>query len=485
MRHPHKQKQKKTATGRPKEKPLVTLDVVQVNGRHRVILPEARLYAGSVEKKAEITQAPFPREEEMGWKWAPWGANDRFPTEIRQKLQKLGTPTAAVYKLIARMYGRGLAYYRNSDLANGEGMVKRAYIPEVERWMRNNRLHTRWLVPQFADYRYYMQCFGEMVLNKRRDFVTGLYHKSAEFCRLARQDKATLDIPSLFYSPDFAVGLQPSPEGERIAEVPLLPWYDEEAWLARLKGHKFAYHSLFQTPGVTYYARPFWVGLFRKNGWVDVSTNAPEIINAMMRNQVSIVYQILIPESYFQVRYQDWETYTDAARNKIMDATVDTFNSAISGTENVYRSLVNYFKQDPMSGADIGKPEIIPIDDKIKKDAWIPNSAFADGQIVQALGLHPSQVGINSDGKMGGAGSGSDQRESFNTSIHDNTLEQDIILEQPNWAARFNATAGRPWSTDIVNPDWDITFFIDHEEHTTSNLQESGVDKKETSIGVE
>jgi uncharacterized protein (DUF39 family) len=75
-------------------------------------------------------------------------------------------------------------------------------------------------------------------------------------------------------------------------------------------------------------------------------------------------------------------------------------------------------------------------------------------------------MGLAPEGGKMGAGSGSDQRESYNTGISLNTIEQDILLEPLNWIATFNAQ---------TNPDWDVTFYIDHTMHTTTNNIETGL----------
>jgi hypothetical protein len=138
-------------------------------------------------------------------------------------------------------------------------------------------------------------------------------------------------------------------------------------------------------------------------------------------------------------------------------------------------SVATVFKQNEISGAPIGKIEIISIDDKLKKDAWVPTSEIADAQIVQGFGVHPSQVGLAPQGGKMGAGSGSDQRETYNLGISLNNIEQQQILEPLNWLARYNAR---------YNADWDVTFFIDHTHHTTTNDQESGLKPSETTLEI-
>lgn len=330
----------------------IVLDVFQdQEGNYRTMLPEARFVGGS--HKADASIAPMPEEEHEGVDWAPWGENDCFPTDVRKKIEQVPMANTTVYKLIAMMYGNGLAYYRNGELKDGETKIKRAFIPEIESWLKKNKINSKWLMPQFADYRYYMNCFSEMVLNKKRDFITGLFHKQAEYCRLEKQNGRNLKIEGLYYSADFIHGHQPGKK--RRIRIPLYDWHDEEQFFKKLKKFKFAYHSRFETPGVTYYARPFWVGLFRDKGWIEASISVPEIVNSMMKNQVILKYQILIPESYFQIRYQDWDTYSDEQRNTHIDKLIKEINDTLSGTKNAYKSITTVFRNLHMMGSLLEK----------------------------------------------------------------------------------------------------------------------------------
>lgn len=451
------------------------LHIIEQHGELTAILPDVKVRAQdymepATDRAAYPTMAPLPDDETIGYRWAPWGHDDCLPTLIREKIYSVPMAARAIYQLTQMMYGNGIAYFRNSELEDGP-KVSRAFIPQVEQFLRLNRIATKFLPGQIIDYRFYMNAFSEVIFNKRRDLITGIYHKSAEFCRLSTQDQQTLRINWMYYSPEFAEGR--GPQNDKIKKVQLFQWEDQERFLAGLTGHKFAWHSRFETPGATYYARPFWLGLFRKDGWLDVSARVPEIVNAMMNNQIRLKYHVLIPESYFEIRYPEWHTYTYEQKNKVIDSLINKINSTLSGTKNAFQSISTVFRQD-ISGNDMGKIEIIAVDDKIKDNAWVPSSDRADAQIVQSLGLHPSQVGLAPEGGKMGAGSGSDQRESFNTGITLNTIDQAVILEPLNWIAAFNA------QTDPAN--WDITFFIDHTFHTTTNNAEDGMKPSDTTI---
>lgn len=464
----------------------IVLDVVkdQKTGKARALLPEAKVfgvgkyntsYSPPSANGDENTLVLIPREDTDGWRWANWGTHDKQPTDIRTKIMQSPMASSTVYKLIRMAYGNGIAYYKNSDLANNDGKVKRAYIPEIESWLKKNRIATKYFVPQLADFRFNMNTFSELIMNKRRDFITGLYHKSAEFSRLSIQNQETLMIDWLYYSSHFPTN---QASADNMKRIKLLPWWNTMEFIEQHSStYKFAWHGRFETPGVKYYARPYWLGLFRKNGWLDASIAVPEIVNAMMRNQVVLMYQILIPESYFEIRHRDWNTgYTDDEKGEIIDALITKINEELSGTDNSYKSISTVFKQHESTGAAEGKIEIIPIDEKVKKDSWVPTSDVADAQVVQGFGLHPSQMGLGNGGKGMGAGSGSDQREGYNTEISTNTIEQDVLLEALNFVAQFNSQA---------YPEWDVTFFVDHTFHTTTNNQESGLQPSETSITIE
>lgn len=448
------------------------LNVVEQNGQLRAELPHSVTHTNPQQRDATLT--PFPRETRNGYAWAWWGDDDQMPTKMRCKLLKVPMGGEAVRRRVAMMYGNGLAYYRNSDLADGETKVKRAYIPKIEAWLQKNHIPHKWLIPQMSDYAIFINTFSEFILNNRGDQVTGLYHKSAEFCRLSQQNQRTLDVDFLLYTADFAT-FEANANSNRTQFIPFLPWYDEEAFFNRLSGRRFAYHSCFETPGRIYYAMPWWYGLFRDNGWLDVSIGVPEVVHGMIHNQIRLKYQILIPESYFEIRYPEWQNYDGDRRRDLINKYVDNLNLELQNTEDAYISVTTVFRQD-MQGRDMGKVEIVAIDDKVKKDSWVPSSEAADAKIVQGLGLHPSQVGLAPQGGKMGAGSGSDQRESFNTQITINTIDQDIVLEPLNFVARYNSK---------VDPDWDVTFFIDQTFHTTTNLKEDGMAPSPTTIQVE
>ena len=315
-------------SSRNMEGKYIEAHIVEDQGELKCILPEASFYEVSMNagpsafRRPKVDSTPhatigiLPDEETSGYNWAPWGQDDCLPTTIREKLYSVPMASRAIYQLVQMMYGNGIAYYHNSELKDGP-KVARAYTPKIEAFLKKNRIATNWLPAQLTDYRFYMNCFSEMVFNPQRTQITNIYHKKSEFSRLSIQSKKTGAIEKLYYSPRFANGYRPTTK--QIKSIQLFDWVNEDEFLDTITGWKFAWHSYFPTPGTDYYARPLWLGLFAKDGWIDVSSAVPKIISSMQHNQLRLKYHILIPESYFEIRYSDWQGMTDKKRNAKID----------------------------------------------------------------------------------------------------------------------------------------------------------------------
>jgi hypothetical protein len=417
--------------------------------------------------KAATTQA-FPVYVDSGWRWAPWGYFDRTPTEMRCKIKRVPMAGAALDKLVKMMYGNGLVYVKKSDLEKGETQLRRAFDPRVDAFLRRNRVALTWYIAQCYDYRLYGLTFTEMILNAEGTEIVELYHKPAEHCRFSRQDPNDLKIRWVGYSPRF---VESPPSDEFISWIPLYRYAEHEQFFAGLRGRKFVWASYLPTPGMLYYPEVPWAALFQEKGWLDVSANVPRIVHSMQENQISIKYMVEISEEYFKLRHSDWFTYTEEQRFDAFVKKCAEIETHLSGTDNVLRSFAYMVEEDAVTGQKRGTISITPLDDKAKTDTWVPSSATADAQIVQGLGLHPSQVGLSPEGGKMGAGSGSDQRESFNTAIGLNTMEQDIILEALNFVMAYNG--------------WPYQFLIDHTAHTTTNNSENGLVPSSTTTTVQ
>lgn len=371
-------------------------------------------------------------------RYTPWGVYNLWPQEVVKKLEDSTIALSSIQKLGAMMYGR-LIYFKERD-QNGMPMEMR--LPEVDTFLKRNMIK-KYLMCQIMDYRFFMNTFPELILNKRRDKIVRLVHQDASYARLSRQNPRSRKIEYVGYSANW-----PTPTTDEIEWVRLIDEHDMFGFIDRLRGAKFAWWCYFPSPGKTYYKFPYWGGLYKKDGWLDVANEIPKIISSMHRNQIVLKYHIHIPSNYWTTQYPEWDTYTEKKRRKLYKDKVKEINDFLKGTKNYFKSFTTVFKVDEITGKAMGDWKIEAVDDKTKKDAYIPNSQAADSQIVQALGLDPSQQGLQPNGGKMGGGSGSDKRVSFTNHMILNTIEQDVILEPLQFISEFNG--------------WDVEFAFTH-----------------------
>jgi hypothetical protein len=433
----------------------IIVDVVQRDGKYQLLESSSKGQI-TTPSKAPTTAAFEDVGMQVDQEVQYWGSHNTLPTDVRRKLMAVPLAMATIEKKVAMMYGEGIYYYKE----DGTTKPKRAFIPEIEDFMRRCRINTEWYQAQCWDYCFLANTFSELVLSNDRKNIMELWHKPSEHTRLAPQNTSNNKVEWMKYSPLFANNAQPYKD--KVATIPLFRWYEESEFFAWLRNLKFGWHTRKYSPGMTYYAVPPWVGLFKECGWLDISANVPRIVSAMQNNQIAIKYQIKIPISYFQNMYGDeWDSYDFKKREAAIRQKIQGLEDALQGSDNLYKTIAHTVGEDPITGRLLGDIQIIAIDDKVKVGTWIPDSNISDAQIVQAFGMHPSQMGLQPAGGKMGAGSGSDQRESFNTMIALNTIDQEIILEPLNFISRYNG--------------WGVRFAVSHSTHTTSNLMESGI----------
>lgn len=411
-----------------------------------------------------MSQLPFDRFDPNQLPYQPWGSDtaNNFPTSVRKKLETVPLAMRALVKLTEMMYGEGIAYAKTKDVALGN--VEPMYDEQIEEFMFDNQIASHWFKNQALEYLMFANTFSECEMNGNGK-ITGLWHKTAEFCRLSQQSKVTNRIEYILYSPDFALDRTLTYDDFKKGNYALLPlyrWYERQRFFSELRGSKFGFHTAQNATGVTYYARILWYALLTDKNWLGVAAAAPRQAYAMMQNQTIIKYKIEIPISYFIYRHPKWDNYSDTKRSEVIDKKIDEINKYLSGLDNNFKSFAYVCEEDENNYEKIGTINIEAVDDKVKTGTWIPDASVANLEILNALGLNPNQMQLaNQQGKSMGAGSGSDARVGYNTHILNNTLDQTTLLYPLNAISRFN--------------NWGVTFYIKHQEQTTTNKDKSGL----------
>lgn len=377
--------------------------------------------------------------------YAKWGVDNNWPTIARQKVEKSTTAAPLLFKAVSLVYGSGVQYYFE-EIKDDKKVKTFKAIDEIDDFIRRNKIG-RFMIEQLMDYKYYGNTWSEFILNGGRSKIDCIYHLEAEFTRLAMQS-ANGQIKNVYYSGKWD-------EDEKGTPIPLLN--PRESSNDNIKNtftkNKFAYHTYYPSPGRKYYAMPPHGALYQDKGWLDFSNSVPKMMNSLLENQMVIKYHIQIPYEYWGSMFSDWTTYSPAKKKKKIDEKLTELNEWLTGSKNVGKAFISHFATDPITRKKIAGWEITSIEDKIKKDEWIPSTDAADIQIARAIGTDMSMSGIAPAGGKLGAGSGSDKRTGFQNSVSLSYSEQEIIFETMYLVSQFNGWPSNiKWAFSHVMP---------------------------------
>lgn len=378
----------------------------------------------SGEGAADPLFAELDDKDGEGTEWSYWGVDNNWPTEVREKIEKSSMAYPMLFKAVSLIYGNGVRYFRR-DAEDDKEKIIIEKIPEIDQFIKDNRIG-RFMLEQLMDYKFYGNTFSELILTKDLKEICNIYHKEAEFTRISAQNKKTLRFDFIGYS-----GLWHEDE-INVVKIPFYDRYifDQEEILKLAKaGKKFAYQTYFPSPGRKVYGMPPHSPIYRKNGWLDYSNSVPETLNAMTKNQMAIKYHIKIPYDYWPAKYPKWNDWDQTERDAKVAEEIDDMNKFLVGKDNVQKALVSFYGVDPITRKALPGWEIIVLDDKTKKDDWIPSAQEADIQVARAIGIDSSLSGVQAEGGKLGAGSGSDKRVGLTNSITLSKAEEEIIFE--------------------------------------------------------
>lgn len=408
---------------------------------------------------------------------AYWGKDDKLPNLILDAIEEVPIAANAIRYNAEALMGKEVIYVKKSDIAKGEMNLQRAFLPEVETFLKQNHVLTEFIPAQAFDLSSLYNGFCELIFNKTFTKVVQIAHKEAEFCRLSRnvEQFGITDREILYYSSEFPLGRVSTNSYEDPKKVATLPLYDPLDFnfienIKKAKQPKFAFHSRPRTSRSFYYATMPHQGLYRKDGWIDSAKRVPIIINKMSDNAISMKYLVYVSEEYFKsvMGTSAWIALTPKERQEKFDDFANEIKTQLVGTDNVFSSLTIMCKE--FNGQMVKNVVFEPVDDRAKNDTWIPSSNAADQQIVQGHSVSPGQIGLMPQGASMDRVSGSSNRQSFNTHVTMNTWLQRVMLSPLQLAADING--------------WDCLFLIDDVTHTTTNEQETGIVQNDKSLKV-
>lgn len=357
--------------------------------------------------KAMHKEAGKSKTEEEGKKdWILWGTADTFPQDIVKLIRKSTVGKSGLHRLTKAIYGQKLMTYTVEDYdAQGREVIKYVKNEEWEAITRQSNFNAVRL-GLMQDYMYFGWCVPEIRLNGNKTKVWGIdYHKTSH-CRMAPADAKTGRIPSLYISGNF-----PDVVAKDCLNLPVIDFirYPDqiEEIKADLKNFKYVMPQLWPDVLNDYYPSVYWDSA-RESGWLEIATSIPAYKKALFKNQMSLKYDIQIPYEYLEAMHPNFGKKTVEEQDKIIDDLYDEIVANLTGADNAQKALMSFFRTDPKSGKPMGNWIIKVIDDKMRNDAYLPDAAAANLEVLFAMNVNPASGGqANTGGShAGGANNG-------------------------------------------------------------------------------
>lgn len=369
--------------------------------------------------------------------WSLWGDDNLFPQNVLTDLEANSIALRALEKRRNVHFGRGIAAYRNVKGAEGE--VTREIITEgpVREFFRSNQINLQW-IDLIGSLELFANGWVEFILNKEKKQINRVNILDSAYCRHSKMDPKNFRIAKTFYSADW-----PNPSSDYFSVIPTFDPRKYEKGKAYPDG-KFTYPVFYRSFNKSYYHLAIWNGV-RKSGWMSIANKVPALKKAIMENQMTIKYHVEIPELYFRKRYPDAD-YTREQREGLIQRKIEELNDFLTNVENSGKSLVTFSFYNETLQKEFPGWKITVIDNKLKDDAYLPDSQAANSEILFAIGVDPSLIGASHvpGGKMASSGSGSDKREAFWALNAECGPYREVTLQPLYFIRDFNG-----WGDDI------------------------------------
>lgn len=361
------------------------------------------------DKESAAKPAIEKPNESVVTKWSPWGDSNLFPQEVLADLEKNSVALRALEKRKNVHFGRGILPYVLDKDGKQLSVIDPSspkYNAEIANFFRINQVNLQ-QIDIIGSLEIFANAWLEMITNKEGNKINRVFAKDPTYCRWAVMNKSTARIENMYYYASWDKG-NPSD-----ADLQTIPTYNPDQYDgSKYKAGKFVYPLFYRSFNKSYYHLAIWNGV-RENSWMQIANKVPAMKLAIMKNQMTIKYHIEIPNDYFSNRYPS-PKYSDDDREKKLSEKIDELDKFLSNIENSGKALVTLSYYDKMSKQNFPGWKINVIENKLKDDAYLPDSQAANSEILFAIGVDPSLIGGSGvpGGKLG-AGSGSDKREAF------------------------------------------------------------------------
>ncbi|MGJ1424554.1 hypothetical protein ACR79B_11215 [Sphingobacterium spiritivorum] len=378
--------------------------------------------------------------------WVPWGKNDKFPDEVLAAVRKSGVANSAIRLLVYKLFGQQVVPVIEEGLDDNLQMKYTLVKDEnVKNFLKRSNFDVL-RISMIQDYTYFANAFPMLLMNESRSEIVKIGYDKARKFRYKPYNQSSGRIEQAIRSANF-----PTPgegkEKEDIAVIHSLDWYEE---VERVKyadnALKYVFPTSFPDPQFDYYSLAYFDGI-RTNGWLDISNSIPEYKRSIFRNQSSIKYHIKISMTYWLKKYPKWNTMTDKERTDSVDKELDVMDQYLTGTENAMRTFVSFFDMNKVTNKPDEGIIIEALDDKLKSDAYLPDGAAANAEILFSMLVNPALFGVGMPGGnyTGGANNGgSNIRESWLVMNAINSADRAVLYQVFDFVREYNG-----WNPDM------------------------------------
>ena len=387
--------------------------------------------------------------------YAKWGDDNQKPNKMVADIKSTGILTGGLDTKIRFGLGTGPEpFAMKSKMADGTEELEPIVDAEIAEWMEeNNLMHScfGWMKDMYG----LGNDLARMKFTRDGKKIGLLWRHDVSEMRLQLKN-AKGHIGKVYLSPDWDKGVNTADKKSGIITLPLLPSVGPHSWLTdnfptpdKLKSKEFAWVTRLPDWLKHYYSDPNWLSAQK---WVAIAKGVPDMKAAMFENNIRLKYMVIIMEEFWDDRFPDWDDEDEAKCEQYRKQVYDEIDGYLVGSDHAYKSIFVKGKSQPGTSDIFKYIHIEPVKDETQQGELLPDSAAANFEILFSIGMSPALIGMNVLGGGsygGGAGSGSDIRESALVQVMIQSLERLSITRKLAFVSKVNG-----WRNKYPNLVW-------------------------------
>ena len=416
------------------------------SGTRKTVFANAILDTSNPLYKQYIMETPQidAYNENVGVPYARWGATNLEPQRLLTDLARVGLIQQIIEKLTAYTVGNGIVFFKYDEKGN---MIE---LSDSATWLNyfNSTNGRGWFYKSAMEYWTTGNPFSKIIMNnEKKPKPALLVPVTSPWCRWQKQDLTTMNIEFAYISAQFGKFPVMTEGDTRMTKVKALNEFLYQFQLNELKEKEYVIGAYNYTPGKYYYHTLPWHANDIEE-YIDVLAAFPKTEKAMFEKSMTVKYTIEVAEEYVAARMGLGDNLTKykgtevAKKQAEMSKIRHEIEASLIGAEKQHCTILIPFvyEDNGRGGEQSRRPAVVitPIEDKLQKDAHIPNSQNATGKLFEAFGLDPVLVGSGVLGTSNSLSGGSNKREAeLSLQITLNPHRQNILWPMKVFLQQF------------------------------------------------